>query len=157
MKFSCYSIAFAVACAFPVVAQDTDTTPILITNVNVFDGVNETLVENASVVVTGNLITQISTEDLAVAGGTVIDGGGRTLIPGLIDVHWHTLYCCNPQSVVVTGDILEVAIRGAEGAEGTLMRGFTSVRDVGGNSFAIKRMIDSGEINGPRILPSGPR
>jgi imidazolonepropionase-like amidohydrolase len=56
----------------------------------------------------------------------------------------------------VTGDILEVAIRGARGSEGTLMRDFTSVRDVGGNSFAIKRMIDSGEIKGPRILPSGP-
>lgn len=156
MKFPHLSIMFAVACASPLAAQDNDATPILITNVNVFDGVNETLIENANVVVTGNLISQISTEDVAVAGGTVIDGGGRTLIPGLIDVHWHTLYCCNPQSVVVTGDILEVAIRGAHGAEGTLMRGFTSVRDVGGNSFAIKRMIDSGELKGPRILPSGP-
>jgi imidazolonepropionase-like amidohydrolase len=78
------------------------------------------------------------------------------MIPGLIDVHWHTLYCCNPQSVVATGDILEVAIRGSIGSEGTLMRGFTTVRDVGGNSFAIKKMIDGGEILGPRILPSGP-
>lgn len=137
----------------PLSAQDG---PILITNVNVFDGVNEQLIENANVVVSGNLISEISTEDLVVAGGRVIDGGGRTLIPGLIDVHWHTLYCCNPQSTVVTGDILEIAIRGAHGAENTLMRGFTSVRDVGGNSFAIKKMIDSGEIAGPRILPSGP-
>ena len=139
--------------AGPLSAQDG---PILITNVNVFDGVNEELIVNANVVVTGNLITGVSTEPLAVAGGQVIDGGGRTLIPGLIDVHWHTLYCCNPQSTVVTGDILEIAIRGAHGAEKTLMRGFTSVRDVGGNSFAIKRMIDAGEIVGPRILPSGP-
>lgn len=141
------------AAAGSVNAQDGS---ILISNVNVFDGVNEELVENANVVITGNLISQISTEDLAVAGGQVIDGGGRTLIPGLIDVHWHTLYCCNPQSVVVTGDILEVAIRGAQGAEKTLLRGFTTVRDVGGNSFSIKRMIDAGELIGPRILPSGP-
>ena len=133
-----------------------DALPVLFTNVNVFDGVNEALIENANVVVTGNKISQISTEPLAVAGGTVIDGGGRTMIPGLIDVHWHTLYCCNPQSVVLTGDIYEVAIRGANGSENTLMRGFTSVRDVGGNSFAIKKMIDSGELIGPRILPSGP-
>lgn len=133
-----------------------DAATILITNVNVFDGVNEALIENANVVVSDNMIAQISTEDLAVAGGMVIDGGGRTMIPGLIDAHWHTLYCCNPQSVVATGDILEVAVRGAIGSEGTLMRGFTTVRDVGGNSFAIKKMIDSGEILGPRILPSGP-
>ena len=142
-----------VAAAGPLHAQDG---PILITNVNVFDGVHEEIIENANVVVTGNLISAISTEDLEVAGGKVIDGGGRTLIPGLIDVHWHTLYCCSPQSTVVTGDILEIAIRGAHGAEKTLMRGFTSVRDVGGNSFAIKKMIDAGEILGPRILPSGP-
>ncbi len=140
------------AVSAPAWAQDVT----LISNVNIFDGVNEALIENANVVITDNLITSISTEPLAVAGGTVIDGGGRTLMPGLIDVHWHTLYCCNPQSVVATGDILEVAVRGAMGSEGTLMRGFTSVRDVGGNSFAIKRMIDAGEIEGPRILPSGP-
>lgn len=150
------AIALALASASPMAAQDTDAETIIFTNVDVFDGVNEELIKNANVVVTGNLISEVATDDLSLDGATVIDGGGRTLIPGLIDVHWHTLYCCNPQSVVVTGDILEVAIRGAKGAEGTLMRGFTSVRDVGGNSFAIKRMIDGGELQGPRILPSGP-
>ncbi len=138
----------------PAFTQETG--PILISNVNVFDGVNETLIENANVVVTDNLITEISTEELAVAGGRVIDGGGRTMIPGLIDAHWHVTYCCAPQSVVITGDVLEVAIRGALGAEETLLRGFTTVRDTGGNTFSIKKMIDAGELVGPRILPSGP-
>ncbi|MCU9840424.1 amidohydrolase family protein [Ruegeria sp. WL0004] len=128
----------------------------LITNVNVFDGVNEALIENANVVINGNLIETISTEPLAVAGGKVIDGGGRTLIPGLIDAHWHTTYAYTPQSTVVSGDISEVAIRGALGAEKTLMRGFTTIRDTGGNPFSIKKMIDAGELVGPRILPSGP-
>ena len=130
--------------------------PILFTNVSVFDGVNEALIEDANVVVTGNLITAVSAEPLAVANGVVIDGGGRVMIPGLIDAHWHTSYCCAAQSTVVTGDILEIAIRGALGSEATLMRGFTTVRDVGGNPFATKKMIDAGEIAGPRILPSGP-
>jgi imidazolonepropionase-like amidohydrolase len=138
--------------ALPAAAQDDG--PILFTNVDVFDGVNETLIENANVVVTDNLITAVSSE--AVAGGRVFDGGGRTMIPGLIDVHWHTSYCCAAQRTVVAGDILEIAIRGALGSEKTLMRGFTSVRDVGGNPFATKNMIDKGEIIGPRILPSGP-
>ncbi|MFN3254033.1 amidohydrolase family protein [Roseibium album] len=128
----------------------------LITNVHVFDGANEQRIENANVLIEGNLIAAVSTHPITAEGATLIDGGGSTLIPGLIDAHWHTLYCCNPQSVVVTGDILEVAVRGAIGSEKTLMRGFTSVRDVGGNSFAIKRMIDKREIDGPRILPSGP-
>jgi len=61
--------------------------PTLFINVNVFDGVSETLIKNANVVVTGNIITAVSTEDLAVAGGRVIDGGGRTLMPGLADTH----------------------------------------------------------------------
>ena len=147
------SIALAITCSQAISQEERS---ILFTNVNVFDGVNEALIENANVVITDNLITSISSEPLTVANGVVIDGGGRTLMPGLIDAHWHTLYCCNPQSVIATGDILEVAVRGAIGSEGTLLRGFTTVRDVGGNSFAIKRMIDSGEIKGPRILPSGP-
>ena len=152
-KVSLSSIAIAFVCSQAI---SQDGTQILITNVNVFDGVNEELIENANVVVTDNLIAKVSSEPLSATNRVVIDGGGRTLMPGLIDAHWHTLYCCNPQSVVVTGDVLEVAIRGAIGSEGTLMRGFTTVRDVGGNSFAIKRMIDAGEIKGPRILPSGP-
>ncbi|MBT8169610.1 amidohydrolase family protein [Phaeobacter gallaeciensis] len=152
-KVSLSSIAIAFVCSQAI---SQDGTQILITNVNVFDGVNEELIENANVVVTDNLIAKVSSEPLSATNRVVIDGGGRTLMPGLIDAHWHTLYCCNPQSVIATGDILEVAVRGAIGSEGTLMRGFTSVRDVGGNSFAIKRMIDAGEIKGPRILPSGP-
>ena len=88
----------------------------------------------------------------------IIDGAGRTLIPGLIDAHWHTTYAYTPPSVYFggQGDILEVAILGMRGAEATLMRGFTTVRDPGGNSFAIKKLIDSGEFPGHRILPSGP-
>ncbi|MCV2889458.1 metal-dependent hydrolase family protein [Ruegeria aquimaris] len=139
-----------------VQAQDADPKVILFTNVNVFDGINEALIENANVVVTDNLITAVSTEPLMVAGGRVIDGGGRTMIPGLIDVHWHSTYCCVSQNVLFTGDMSEVAIRGALGAESTLLRGFTTVRDMGGNPFSIKKMIDGGDILGPRILPSGP-
>lgn len=138
----------------PALAQDAKQT--LFTNVHVFDGVNEAMIENANVLVEGNLIKTISINPIKTDGAAVIDGGGRTMIPGLIDAHWHTSYCCAPQSTVVTGDILEIAIRGAIGSKQTLMRGFTTVRDVGGNPFATKKMIDAGEIPGPRILPSGP-
>lgn len=138
-----------------LLAQD-DQEVTLFTNVNVFDGVNEKLIQNANVVVTGNLITQVSKEPLAVAGGKVIDGGGRTMIPGMIDVHWHVTYCCAAQSTVISGDMSEIAIRASLGAEETLLRGFTTVRDAGGNTFSIKKLIDSNVIKGPRIFPSGP-
>ena len=106
--------------------------PILFTNVNVFDGVNEALIENANVVVTDNLITAVSTEPLAIAGGTVIDGGGRTMMPGMIDVHWHT-YLANMTvgHLLNSADMSEIAITGLLGNEQVLMRGFTTVRDIG--------------------------
>ena len=60
--------------AHAVQPQDVDPQVTLFTNVNVFEGVNADLIENANVVVTGNKITSVSTEPLAVAGGRVIDG-----------------------------------------------------------------------------------
>lgn len=60
--------------AHAVQAQDVDPQVTLFTNVNVFEGVNADLIENANVVVTGNKITSVSTEPLAVADGRVIDG-----------------------------------------------------------------------------------
>lgn len=127
----------------------------LFRNANVFDGSSSQLATGVDVLVEDNLIKAIG-EDLSAEGATVINASGKTLIPGLIDVHWHTSYCCAPQSTIVNGDMSEIAIRGDMGSEETLMRGFTSVRDVGGNPFSIKKMIDAGEIKGPRIFPSGP-
>ncbi len=63
--------------------------PILFTNVHVFNGVDEQRIENANVLVVDNLIAEVSSEPLAVANARIIDGGGRTLMPGLIDAHVH--------------------------------------------------------------------
>lgn len=130
----------------------------LITNVNVFDGKNEKLIKNADVLIEGKLIKRIAKDIEAPNDAEVIDAGGKTMIPGLIDVHWHVTYAYTPASILLLnkGDILEVAIRSMSGAEETLLRGFTTVRDPGGNPFAIKKLIDSGEYPGHRILPSGP-
>ena len=58
-------------------AQGPDPQVMPFANVNVFDGVNEDVIENANVVVTDNLITAVSTGPLMVPGGRVIDGGAR--------------------------------------------------------------------------------
>lgn len=147
------ALAFAVSVALPAAAQDASG-PILFTNVNVFDGVNETLIKNANVVVTGNKITSVSTKPVAVAGGRVIDGKGRTLMPGLTDCHWHSM------AANIGGDVFSVGagklnLMAALGAERTLMRGFTSVRDLGGNVFDLKAVIDEGLYVGPRIYGAG--
>ncbi|TVZ41354.1 imidazolonepropionase-like amidohydrolase [Alteromonadaceae bacterium 2753L.S.0a.02] len=146
----CFVFAFAVS-AFA--QEQPDVT--LITNVNVFDGVHKDLIKNANVVITGNLITEVSTEPLAVAGGKAIDGGGRTLMPGLTDAHFHIMHAHISSREILVNDIGYLTLAGAEAAEATLMRGFTTVRDAGGPVFGIKKMIDEGRYLGPRIYPSG--
>jgi imidazolonepropionase-like amidohydrolase len=71
---------------------------------------------NANAVVTDNLITAVSIEPLAIAGGTVIDGGGRTLMPGLTDCHWHnmTAYMGGDVFAAGLGKLNLVAAHGAE-------------------------------------------
>ena len=148
------SVMALMACVAVAQEQAPDG-PILFTNVNVFDGVSETLISNANVVVTGNMITAVSTEDLMVAGGRVIDGGGRTLMPGLSDTHVHLAFGSANQLQMFTGDPGYNYIHQTKDAEGFLMRGVTVVRDMGGDVFGLKRAIDEGMVPGPRIYASG--
>ena len=129
---------------------------VLFTNVVVFDGVNEALLKDHSVLVSGNRITKLSAEAIVVEEGVqTIDGGGRTLMPGMIDVHTHL--AITTSLAEIHGDItpVENAIRTTVIARQFLEDGFTTVRDVGGDTFALKRSIDQGLISGPRIYPSG--
>lgn len=133
------------------------TTPkqVLFTNVNVFDGVNEALIENASVLVEGNLIKTVTTDTVDAGEATVIDGGGRTLTPGFIDNHVH-LQLPGPSipSMEANSTWEDLAISGVTSAEMYLMQGFTTVRDAGGANAGLQRAINAGTINGPRIYPS---
>ncbi|MCP4071583.1 MAG: amidohydrolase family protein, partial [Hyphomicrobiales bacterium] len=127
----------------------------IITNVNVFDGVNEELKTGVDVAVEDQLIREIGT-NLPTNGATVIDGGGRTLMPGLIDMHWHSAYASIPMAVGLNSDHAYHLLIGAKSNEKALLRGFTTVRDVGGNVFSLAKLTDAGVYNGPRIFPSGP-
>jgi imidazolonepropionase-like amidohydrolase len=76
-------------------------------------------------------------------------------MPGLIDMHWHTMLASPPLAVAVSADENYLALLAGVEADRTLMRGFTTVRDVGGSSFGLKRAIDERRVPGPRIFPSG--
>lgn len=88
---------------------------------------------------------------------TLIDGKEKTLIPGLIDVHVHMIFSSMTMNELLSPDLNQEMImeKASVQSERMLMRGFTSVRDVGGPSFLLKIGIDKGQINGPRIWPSG--
>jgi imidazolonepropionase-like amidohydrolase len=86
----------------------------------------------------------------------VIDGAGRTLMPGLIELHAH-LMLMGPSLPAMEGMTTweDFAIHGVQMAEMYLMQGFTTVRDAGGANGGLRRAIDSGQILGPRYYPSG--
>ncbi|MEZ9681187.1 amidohydrolase family protein [Vibrio splendidus] len=124
----------------------------LITNANVFNGVDNNLIENVSILIEDNLITQIGEIDPTIAD-EAIDAQGGTVMPGLIDAHVHITLSA-PFNVIDTMTREEVAIRSAKISEEMLMRGFTTIRDVAGNTLGLKNSIDKGYATGPRILPS---
>ncbi|GEP53848.1 metal-dependent hydrolase family protein [Reyranella soli] len=129
----------------------------LFQNVRVFDGKGATLSAATNVLVRGDKIEKISAQPIAVdrrADTRIIDGGGRTLMPGLIDVHWHAMLIRTTPAEMM-GDVGYNNLLAGEEATDTLMRGFTTVRDVGGPVFGLKRAIDEGVVRGPRIYPSG--
>jgi imidazolonepropionase-like amidohydrolase len=138
----------------PVAAPGATT---LFNNVRIFDGKSASLSAPTNVLVRGNLIERISATPIAtdrMATTTIIDGGGRTLMPGLIDAHWHAaLIRVTPAESM--GDVTFSSLLAGAEATDTLMRGFTTVRDVGGPVFGLKRAIDEGVVIGPRIYPSG--
>jgi imidazolonepropionase-like amidohydrolase len=128
----------------------------LFQNVRIFDGKSSTLSTSSNVLVQGNKIERISTSPITVDAGTrVIDGGGRTLMPGLIDAHWHMMLIRPTPAEATFGDVGYNNLVAGDEAKDTLMRGFTTVRDVGGPVFGLKRAIDEGIVVGPRIYPSG--
>ncbi len=75
-------------------------------------------------------------------------------MPGLIDAHWHAaLIRVTPAQSF--GDVSYNSLLAGAEATDTLMRGFTTIRDLGGPVFGLKRAIDDGIVKGPRIYPSG--
>ncbi|WP_050785630.1 metal-dependent hydrolase family protein [Pedosphaera parvula] len=133
-------------------------TTVLFQNVRIFDGKSDTLSAPSNVLVRSNKIAKISTEPIPVdrrADTKIIEGGGRTLMPGLIDAHWHTMLAATPLQTVTTGDVGYLNLLAGKEAGDTLMRGFTTVRDLGGPSFGLKQAIDEGVVAGPRIYPAG--
>jgi imidazolonepropionase-like amidohydrolase len=130
----------------------------LFQNVRIFDGKSAALSAPSNVLIRGNTIERISVSPITVdtnANVRVIAAGGRVLMPGLIDAHWHSFMAATAQPLLLTANPSYLHLLAARQADATLMRGFTTVRDMGGPVFGLKRAIDEGAVKGPRIYPSG--
>jgi imidazolonepropionase-like amidohydrolase len=156
------TVAVAVLCLVDLTAfaqpQSAEPSTIVFENVRIFDGKSDTLSASMNVLVRGNTIDKISKDPIPTdrsANTRIIAGGGRTLMPGLIDMHWHTMLVRPTPAALLVGDIGHLNLVAGAEASDTLMRGFTTVRDLGGPAFGLKRAIDEGIVPGPRIYPSG--
>ncbi|QBQ39781.1 amidohydrolase family protein [Sphingobacterium psychroaquaticum] len=141
---------------FPTMAQQKS---VLLENVRILDHASQTLTAPQHVLIANNVIQTISKTPISVNGQDVerINGGGKTLMPGLIDVHVHMVFGALTMPQMMTNDLSDEFLLDKVGksAQQMLMRGFTSVRDVGGPIFPLKAAIDKGKLPGPRIWPSG--
>lgn len=134
------------------------TSAVLFENVRIFNGSANNLSAASNVLVVGNVIKTISTAAIAAPADTQvtrITGNGRTLMPGLIDAHTHIMFATLSQTTLLTSDVGFVNVAAVKAANDMLLRGFTSIRDVGGPVFGLKRGIDAGLVAGPRIWPAG--
>ena len=128
----------------------------LIKNVKIFNGTSEDLIKGQDVVLLDNTIEKIIPAGSSNEGeyGKVIDGKNGYLSPGIIDNHLHLMMGVS-QAEFFNGTFQYVTCVAAHEAEEMLMRGVTTVRDVGGNVFGLRKAINTGMLPGPRIYGSG--
>ncbi len=151
----CAGLLTAISAA---VAQDVAPQHTLFTNVNVFDGFGPELEMGMNVLVEDNHIVQVSAEPISADGATVIDGNGRTMTPGLIDMHQHVML--NPPEGTASyqarwDDAAGGAIAIHHMNVNILQKGITTVRDIAGDPLDIAKAIDMGLIPGPRVSSAG--
>lgn len=152
--FNVLPLIFALTLSTAVSAQDK--TQVLFVNVHIFDGLSEDLTENASVLVEGNTIIAVSTDPIDAPKAKIIDGNGRTLMPGLIDAHVHlNMLAGNSLAEMENATWDEIASAASVAAQEYLQSGFTTVRGMGSlGGLGLKKVIDAGHMAGPRIYPS---
>src|SRR5205809_1697025 len=110
---------------------------VLFRNVRIFDGTSDRLTEPINVLVVGKTIATIDKQPITTPqGATVIEGGSRVLMPGLTDAHWHILAAGNDIAELNFGNIGLVYANAIAEAHRTLLRGFTTVREMAGEDEA---------------------
>ena len=154
-----HDIFFLCIIALGCVQMTNAQEKILFEHVQLLDVETGTLTPPKNVLIIGNKIEQINTSPIVTSNTDVrkIDGRGKTLMPGLIDVHVHLVFGSLTMAQLMTNELTEEFLMQTVGqsAKDMLLRGFTSVRDVGGPIFPLKAAIDAGKLPGPRIWPSG--
>lgn len=138
-------------------AEEKKPVQILFKNVNIFDGFSDQLQMNMSVLVEANYIKEVG-KLINAPDAFVVDAGGKTMTPGLIDMHQHVMLN-PPEGTASYQTRWDDAAGGAFAIhhlnQNMLMKGITTVRDIAGDPLDIAKAIDAGHLSGPRIYSSG--
>jgi imidazolonepropionase-like amidohydrolase len=135
--------------------KDESMSRIVFYNASLFDGHTPHLRENHSVVVEDSRIVEVREGKASVSGDEMLDVGGRTLMPGLIDLHTHP--CLNDvvAARAFTTRTEIVALHAARVLRRSLMAGFTTLRDAGGTDPIYLKAMQMDLLEGPRLYPAG--
>ncbi len=153
MSIFCFKSKLAAAVLGLGLSLQASAGQILIKNVNVWDGLADKAVSGRDVLIEDNKVKSIGA-NLSATDAEVIDGDGRTLMPGLIDMHTHVMF---PQGLPAHENLWLPATSGAMAREGFdvyLNQGFTTLRDMCGPANLSKASA-AGVLGGPRFYSSG--
>jgi imidazolonepropionase-like amidohydrolase len=141
----------------------TTESPLLITSVDVFDGTGGPVLPDQSVLVEGDRISWVRPSGQApeVPGARMVDGTGRTLLPGLLNNHVHLGSDVSESARsgdTLAGSVVASTVHATNNLRETLPTGVTSVRDCGsveGFAIELRDLVERGVVPGPRVLAAG--
>lgn len=113
------------------------------------------LQDGFELLIEGDTIRETSERPIKAAQADIVDCGGRTLMPGLIDSHVHVFLSEVNIRFLEAVPLTLMTARAVELMRGMLDRGFTTVRDTGGADWGIKAGVDQGHVPGPRLFIAG--
>ncbi|PTW62925.1 imidazolonepropionase-like amidohydrolase [Breoghania corrubedonensis] len=128
---------------------------LLFRNFSMLDPDLDAPVGGHEILIEDDRIREVSDKPIRAEGADVIDCGGRTLMPGLIDCHVHAVLC---EVVIPKLEAMPLTLMTAHAMSllrGMIDRGFTSVRDTGGADWGLRQAVDEGLIAGPRLFIAG--
>lgn len=136
-------------------AEQAPRRSLLLTDLRLFDGETRAMQVGRDILIDDGRIAALPPPGQGPAEAERLSCGGRAVIPGLTGCHWHASLVGVSMTTALTADISFIHLVAGREAAACLLRGFTTVRDVGGPAFGLRIAIDRGVIPLPRIFPAG--